>query len=216
MGSDMTAIATAPASPSPELITLDNVSWELYEALLRETEEQHIRITYDGGRMVLMSPLPRHDKVKKLLGRMIEVASLELDIPISSFGSTTWKRKDLGKGLEADECYYVQNELQVRGRDDIDLANDPPPDLAVEVEITHHPLDRKPIYAALGVFEIWRFDGSRVQFLRKSGGDYNVVERSEAIPALTSEDVNHFLEAFAGNNETAVVRQFREWLLAKR
>src|ERR1041385_5789761 len=86
-----------------EMVTLENISWETYERLLEDTQEQHFRITYDEGRMVIMSPLPRHDKVKTLVGRMIEVAAFELDIPISSFGSTTWKRKDLRKGLEADE-----------------------------------------------------------------------------------------------------------------
>src|SRR2546421_3391251 len=132
------------ASPprEAEMIELWNVSWDTYERLVNDLAEQHIRITYDNGRMVLMSPLPRHDKVKKLVGRMIETAALELDIPISSFGSTTWKSKKLKKGLEADECYYAQGEPLVRGRYDIDLKKDPGPDLAVAVDSTHNPMDR--------------------------------------------------------------------------
>jgi Uma2 family endonuclease len=194
------------------MITLENVSWELYELLLRETEEQHLRITYDQGRMVIMSPLPRHDKVKTLIGRMIEMAALELDVPISSFGSTTWKRKDLAKGLEADECYYVRNEPVVRGRVDIDLKRDPAPDLAVEVDITHQPVDRPSIYAALGVAEIWRYDGMRVEFLLRGERGYTTAPRSLAFPQLLPEDVTRFLAMFAGAGENDVMRQFRDWL----
>src|SRR5688500_14991742 len=96
------SLLESPVTREAQMFSLDNVSWELYELLLRDVDHQNVRITYDQGRMVLMSPLPRHDKVKTLLGRFIEMASLERDVPISSFGSTTWKRQDVGKGLEAD------------------------------------------------------------------------------------------------------------------
>jgi hypothetical protein len=113
----MTLVAPSITPPAVGgLIAIDDVSWELYEMLLRETEEQHIRITYDRGRMTLMSPLPIHQKTKGLAGRLVEMATFELDIPISSFGSATWKRQDLAKGLEPDECYYIQSEPLVHGR----------------------------------------------------------------------------------------------------
>jgi Uma2 family endonuclease len=205
--------AQPPADPQhPEMITLEDVSWELYERLLDETQEQHLRITYDSGRMVIMSPLPRHDKVKKLVGRMIEMASFELDIPISSFGSTTWKRKDIAKGLEADECYFVKNEPLVRGRTDIDLKNDPPPDLAVEVDITHHPIRRSSVYAALGVSEIWRYDGHRIEFLRRTGKEYAQIPQSDAFPKIRPDDITRFLAMFVGSEENAVMRHFRDWI----
>src|ERR1700722_19725462 len=132
-----------PAIPKPgSRRVLRDVSWEDYEALSQETDEQgsHVRISYDNGKMVLMSPLPKHEWFKKRVGRLIEMATLEWDIPIYSLGSTTWKRRDLRKGLEADECYYIQKELQVRGRDDLDLKRDPPPDLALEVDVTNSSL----------------------------------------------------------------------------
>lgn len=104
-----------------------------------------------------MSPLPTHERAKKLIGRLIEALSLERNIPISSLGSTTWKRQDLLKGLEPDECYFIQSERLVHGRFDLDLSKDPPPDLAVEMDITNHPMDRLAIHAALGVGEVWHY-----------------------------------------------------------
>jgi Uma2 family endonuclease len=195
-----------------EMIVLDNVSWELYELLLRDVDGQNVRITYDQGRMVLMSPLSMHEKIKVMAGRLIEHATFERDIPISSFGSTTWKRQDLGKGLEPDECYYIQHEPQVHGRTDIDLKRDPPPDLAVEIDITHNPLDRPSIYAALGVYELWRYDGERFGFVRRSaGGAYEPIIRSEALPFMTPQIVERFVTLMLAD-ENGGLRAFRDWL----
>ena len=189
-----------------------HASWELYEQMLREFENQHIRITYDQGRMVLMSPLPIHDKIKKMAARLIEQATLELDMPVSSFGSTTWKRRDLAKGLEADECYYIQSEPLVHGRTDIDLARDPAPDLAVEIDITHNPLNRNSIYAALGVGEIWRFDGESFSFHRRvSEGGYERIEASGALPFMTPAIVEQFVQLVL-QDENAGLRSFVQWL----
>ena len=211
----MTATAeifNAPVVSQPDMVTLENVSWRTYERLLEETQEQHFRITYDQGRMVIMSSLPKHDKIKKLVGRMIETASLELDIPISSFGSTTWKSKDLRKGLEADECYYIKNEPLVRGRVNISLKRDPAPDLAVEVDITHNPLNRSSIYAALRVAEVWRYNGDGIEFLRRRGSKYIAIEHSDAFPMIRAADINRFLMMFTGKEENTVIRAFRDWV----
>ena len=206
------APATTDVAP---LIELENVAWDTYEAILRDTAEQHVRITYDEGRMVLMSPLPRHDKVKSLLGRIIETISVERDVPISSFGSTTWRRPDLRKGLEPDECYYVQREPHVRCRFDIDLSVDPAPDLAIEIEITHHPMNRGKIYAALGIPEVWRFDGTTVSFLRLDDAfAYTAIDRSEAFPFLTVADVNRLLGLFDTLSEHEGIKQVAQWARA--
>ena len=209
----LTLPKTGSSFPQPGgPITLDNASWELYELLLRDTDGQNVRITYDQGRMVLMSPLPIHEKIKKLGGRLIELATLELNIPVSSFGSTTWKRQDLAKGLEADECYYIQNEPRVHGRTDIDLSRDPPPDLAVEIDITHIPLDRPSVYAALGVGEVWRYNGERFAFVRRTtGGAYEPIAASVALPFMTPEVVDRFVGLMLAD-ENAGMRAFRQWL----
>lgn len=191
---------------------IPHASWELYEQMLREFENQHIRLTYDQGRLVLMSPLPIHDRIKKLAGRLIETASSESGIRISSFGSASWKRKDLTKGLEADECYYVANEPAMRGKRDVDLLRDPPPDLAVEIDITHTPLDRVSIYGALGVSEIWRFDGERFEFVRRAaGGSYLPLKSSAAFPFMTPAILEQFIEQ-AIDDEWGTIEAFRQWV----
>jgi len=216
----MTAVAipplAAPAArelPAGQVFVLRNATWDLYERLRDESEGQNIRITYDGGSLVLMSPLPIHDKVKTMAGRLIEMASFEMDVPISSFGSTTWKRKDLAKGLEADECYYVQNELAVHGRTDIDLSRgDPPPDLAVEIDITRNPADRQSVYAALGVREVWRYDGARFAFVRRTdAGAYEPIEASDALPFLTPDVIERYV-THALADEHGALKSFQQWL----
>jgi Uma2 family endonuclease len=212
----MTLTLEDPPLPVPgECVVLDGVTWERYEQLRDETDAagSHVRITYDQGRMVLMSPLPIHEKVKKIAGRLIELTAVELDIPCACLGSTTWKRRDLRKGLEADECYYVQHEAQVRDKTKFDLTRDPPPDLAIEVDITHHPLDRPSIYGALGVNELWRYDGRQMHFLKLGDdGRYHPIEASEAFPLLTPVVINRFIGMIGTVGDTQLMREFREWL----
>jgi Uma2 family endonuclease len=212
----MTLTLDDPPIPAPgRCVVLDDVTWERYEQLRDETDAagSHVRITYDQGRMALMSPLPIHEKVKNMAGRLIELTAVELDIPCACLGSTTWKRRDLRKGLEADECYYVQHEAQVRDKTRFDLTRDPPPDLAIEVDITHHPLDRPSIYGALGVNELWRYDGRVMHFL-KLGEDrrYHPIETSEAFPVLTPEVINRFIGMIGTVGDTQLMREFRDWL----
>ena len=201
--------APAPAG----CFVIENATWGLYERLLRDLDGQHISITYDDGRLALMSPLPIHEIVKTVTGRLIETTAMELDIPCACLGSTPWKRKDIRKGLEADECYYVQHEPQVRAKTKFDLKRDPAPDLAVEVDIRRHPLDRPGVYAALGVNELWRYDGKRIHFLKLGAdGRYHPLSASEAFPFLTPERINHFLQMIDSVDQTTLVRRYRDWL----
>ena len=195
------------------LFDFEGIRWETYELLRKDLDYTNIRLTYDRGRLVAVSPLPKHDKIKKLMARLVECAAIEKRVPISSFGSATWKHKELVRGLEADECYYVRREVLVRGRDDIVLPRDPAPDLAIEVDITHHPVDRLAIYAALDVTEVWVHDGKSVQFLElNQDGKYRPVACSGAFPFLTPADIDRFLAMFVGADENSVILAFRDWL----
>lgn len=116
---------------------LENATWELYDQLLREIGDRPIRINYDQGRLEMMSPLPEHEEVKGIIGRLIKELTIALGMEIESLGSTTFRREDKAKGLEPDECFYFKNEKKMRGRKRLNLKKDPPPELVVEVDITH-------------------------------------------------------------------------------
>jgi Uma2 family endonuclease len=197
-----------------EFVDLDGVSWETYEALLRDLENSHQfkRITYDQGRMVIVSPLPKHEIWKSLLGRFVETIADARDIPISTFGSTTWKRRDRQRGLEPDECFYIQHESKVRGKLSFNPRRDPPPDLAIEIEIRRMPIDRMAVYAALGIPEIWRFNGKRIQaFLLQRDRSYKNAEMGRAFPFLKPADLKQFLDMFGKTDQNSILREVRQW-----
>lgn len=193
-------------------VVLRNVSWATFEALLAETDRRGTRFTYDRGVLEIMSPSREHERIKSLIGRMIETMTLELDIPISSAGSTTLKNPLKERGVEPDECYYVANEERVRGRDDLDLEVDPPPDLAIEVDITSSSVDQLGIYAALGVPEVWLCDGAAIRVCQLQGdGTYAKQPRSPSFPFLPLDEIERFLEQRNATDETTWIRQFRAW-----
>ncbi len=193
-------------------LVLEEASWALYEKLLHDIGDRPIRVTYDSGRMEIMSPLPEHERPKKLIGRMIEMLTFEMDQPMASLGSTTFRRKDRAKGLEPDECYYFKDEARMRGRKRLDLKKDPPPELVLEIDITHRSVPREPIYAALGVAEIWRFDGRRLQCLHLKGGEYAVRKMSRAFPFLEPALLQQFIDRLEELNETSIMRLFVAWV----
>jgi Uma2 family endonuclease len=192
---------------------LRGVSWELYEALRATDANYHIRMTYDRGTLEMMSPSEGHEETRRLIGRMIETLTEELEIPMRSRGSTTWKSAELDRALEADECYYIKNFPAVAGRRTVDLRTDPPPDLAVEAEYSRNLVDKLPIYASLGIPEIWRSDGAAIIALHlKNDGRYQAQEFSWNFPFLRVADLNPFLAQLEGADETAWIRSFRAWV----
>ena len=127
---------------------MEDASWDLYEKLLRDIGDRPIRVTYDDGRMEIMSPLPEHEQPKTLIGRMIEMLAFEMNKPMASLGSTTFRRKEKAKGLEPDECYYFKDEAKMRGRKRLDLKKDPPPELVVEIDVTSRSVPRADLRGA--------------------------------------------------------------------
>lgn len=200
---------------SDNRVLLPGISWETYEALLGELEQSGTRVymTYDQGNLEIMSPGIPHEWSKSLLGRMIETMTAELNIPIRSGGSTTVRRQLLRKGLEPDECYWVEREPQVRGRKALNLDVDPVPDLAIEVETTRNILNKLPIYAALGFAEVWRYDGARLGVVRfQPDGSHVEQERSEVFPFLPMDEIARFLDRAEETDETTWIRAFQTWV----
>jgi Uma2 family endonuclease len=196
-----------------EYVLLHGVRWSTYVALLEDMGNRHIRLTFDNGDLEIMTVSPRHEWSKKLLGRMIEAMTEELNIPLRSGGSTTFNKELLEKGLEPDECYWLANESAVRGLVELDLKVDPAPDLAVEVEISTSELNRMGIYAALRVSEIWRSDGQQIVVEQlQDDGTYASVSLSPSFPWLPLDELSRFLLASATMGETAWIRSFRSWV----
>jgi len=204
---------TATLIQSPDRVVLPNISWQTYQLLIRDFEQEPaIRLTYDRGMLEIRMPLDPHETYKKLLGRLVEAATEELDIEIRSLGSRTCDRADLARGLEPDQCYYIQNEALVRGVAQIDLNQFPPPDLALEIDITSSSINRLSIYATLGVPEVWRYNGQTLTILSWQNGEYLSLDRSIALPLLNAEDLVRFLALRNAIGETKLVKQFRRWV----
>ena len=160
-----------------------------------------------------MSPLRKHDGVKSILGWLIETLAVELDIPCESLGSTTWKREDLLKGIEADECYYFENASKLVPNQEIDLKVAPPPDLAVEVDVTSESINRLPIYAALGVREVWRYQRGVLEIWTLD--DNGALEKSTVSRNFPFLDMNKFVEFLHLSKSMIHLRgmeRFQEWV----
>src|SRR5438445_836710 len=156
--------------PPGGMLVFQQVSWEDYEQLLKDLADRPgVRVSYDEGRLEIMSPLPEHEDYKDSLYSMVRVFSEVTGIELETRGSATWKREKLRKGSEPDTCFYVAQAERIIGRRKIDLESDPPPDVVVEIETTNESLMKFPIYAALGVPEIWRYDGRQTQFYALAG-----------------------------------------------
>jgi Uma2 family endonuclease len=197
---------------------LDGISWRAYEGLLRAFEdERHLRITYDRGSLEILTRVPRHERPKHLLGQMVIMLALELDMNIAGYGSMTMKRRLEKRGLESDECYWIQNEAKVRNLKKFDLHRDPPPDLVLEIDVTHSSLNRLAIYAALRVPEVWRWDEETLQVqVLSAEGQYEIREQSVAFPSFRPAELVRFLKMGASIGETAMLRAFREWIRERK
>src|SRR6266571_5572482 len=161
-----------------------------------------------------MAPSYAHEELNHLIARVVEIIATEMDLDYCNAGSTTFKREELERGFEPDSCFYVQRAGQIAGKKRLDLTVDPPPDLVLEVDITHPALDKLSIFAVVGVPEVWRYDGERVRMLALAGDSYVEREQSLAFPALRSAHLDELLAASQQMPRTAWLRHVRAWAQA--
>lgn len=167
-----------------------NAGWDVYEKLVDAFNELHVRVTYDRGNIELMSPLLIHETVKVWFGQFILVLAVELDFPVRQVGGPTIRRKDRDRGLEPDDCFYLASISKVTDWDTLDLDRDPPPDLALEVDVTNSCLDRMGVYAGLGIPEVWRYDSEEWHIhLLGADGNYQESPTSAALPYLPVPEI---------------------------
>ena len=197
-------------------IILHGVSWETYERLLADQiDRRSPRFAYDRGELEIMAPSEEHERDAWALARLVEVVVEELGIEFDNLGMTTFRRVDLERGFEADTAFYVQHEADVRVREEIDLAVDPPPDLVIEIDVTSFSLDKFPIYAEMGVPEVWRCAHERVVIHLLRSGTYEEAMASAALPLLTTDILNRFLAESRSLSRLSWLRAARAWVRAQ-
>ena len=194
-GTAMSTTISPPREAREQRVVLGHVSWETYESLLADhADARSPRFTYSEGMLEIMSPSSEHEELNEALATIADIVAEERQVEFKRLGSTTFRRRDLKKGTEPDSCFYIQNVERIRGKNEIDLTVDPPPDLVIEVEITSPAVPKLPVYARLGVPEIWLHDGRAPRILRLAGGQYESNKRSGVLPCLTESVLSEFLE----------------------
>lgn len=200
-------MSSVPTSTEHRVV-LRSVSWKTYLALVEESTCGSGRMTYDQGVLEIMSPGMPHEMAKRLIGRMIETFTLHHEIEIRSASSTTFRLDELQRGFEADESYYIQNAIKVRGIAEIELTLQPPPDLVVEIDLTHSSISKRKLFAAMQIPEVWRYDGQSLWLGGLHEGDYIDLAKSRALPAFPCGLAAELLSRQVHENETVLIRTF--------
>jgi Uma2 family endonuclease len=198
--------------PPGHQLLLKDVNWQMFEKILEELgETRAARVSYSKGMLEIMTPLPEHEADKVIIGDLVKALLEELNIDFWSLGSTTFKNEEMAKAVEADDCFYIENEAVIRGKKRIDLSVDPPPDLAIEIDITSRTKFNN--YEALGVPELWRYNGRKLQINVLQEGKYVESDTSYNFPDLRICEVIHqYVEQsrIVGRNST--MKTFRNWV----
>ncbi len=197
--------------PGQQLLVKD-VSWQMYENILEELgEKRAARINYSQQILEIMTPLPGHEISKVIIGDLVKALCEELEVEFWSLGSTTFKSKDMAVGVEPDDCFYIQNESAIRGKNRIDISIDPPPDLAIEIDITSR--SRLNNYEVLGVTELWRYDGQSLEIDVLESGKYVKSNISQNFPSFPLVDViPQYVEQSKIKGRNATIKAFRNWV----
>lgn len=194
-------------------VVLYHISWRQFENLLQGLgESRTARIAYDAGTLEIMTPLPEHEHYKEVISDLIKDIADTLDLDYESYGSTTWKRENRMAGLEADNCFYFQNEAAIRGKLDLDLNQDPPPDLALEIDVTSKSVNRLPIYARLGVPELWCYDSGELKIYLLQNGEYLESQTSLVFPSLPIRELPKLIEEHRSEGRRAMRQAVRNWV----
>ena len=208
-------ISVAPIAPplliGEQRVVFRDIAWQDYQQLLKIFgDKRAATLIFDRGTLEITMPLEEHEFSARLIERLIIILAVELGLKIKTMGSTTLDRSDLNRGAEPDNAYYIQNQPLVAGRT-VDLATDPPPDLVVEIDITHTDINKPGLYASMGVPEFWRYDGREWRIYQLENSEYLEVSVSPTFPILPKEKLYEFLAA-AQIDEVAAEVNFRNWV----
>ncbi|AUS99260.1 hypothetical protein CLI64_01990 [Nostoc sp. CENA543] len=192
---------------------LKNISWQTFKAMLTDMgNERNSRLAYDNGIVEIMTPLMSHENSNRLIEGLILVLCEEFNLEVKTTGSLTLTRDDLEKGAEPDSSYYIQNEFLVREKENIDLNQDPPPDLVLEVDYSKPKIDKLSLYAAMGIPEFWRYNGTKLRIYILTGNQYTEVEQSPTFAPVMVRDIPKFLGESQKIGQLAAKKAFRAWV----
>ena len=192
-------------------VTFYHLNWQAYQQILHALgDNRAARLTYNLGILEITMPLEDHESAVRLIELFIRILVVEMGLKIKTMGSTTLEREDLDRSPEPDNAYYIQNQPLVAGRT-VNLRQDPPPDLVVEIDITHTDIDKLQLYASLGVPEFWRYNGRLWRVYQLQAGQYSEVESSPIFPFVPKERLYEFLNQ-AQQDEVEAEQTFRSWV----
>jgi Uma2 family endonuclease len=175
-------------------VVFHNITWQGYQQILTALgDSRSSRLIYDQGTLEITMPLEEHESATRLIELFIRILVVEMGLKIKTMGSTTLNRPDLQRSAEPDNCYYIQNQFKVAGKK-VDLNTDPPPDLIVEVDITHSDINKLNFYASMGVPEFWRYNGQTLQIYQLENHQYIEVEISPTFSREIKEQLYKFLQ----------------------
>lgn len=175
-------------------IVLYGIEWEEYEQML-EMLRRHpgTRLTYCEGALEIMTVSFEHEKFCDYINSIVQTIAHEWRKDFVGGRSTTFKLKKHERGFEPDGCYYFTNVARMRAKKRIDLTKDPVPDLAIEVDISSPSISRFPIFARLGVSEVWRYHKGQVEFFLLRDSTYVRRKTSKFLPRVSSQAVTRLL-----------------------
>ncbi|WP_017294971.1 Uma2 family endonuclease [Geminocystis herdmanii] len=199
-------------------VLLYNIDWQQFENILIDLGQiRSARIAYDYGTLEIMSPLPEHEYFKENIGTAIQDIAEVLERDYESLGSTTWRKQAKMAGVEPDNCFYFQNEPKIRGKLDYDLNQDPPPDLALEIDLTSKSLNRFPIYARLGIPELWCYDEEQLNiYLLQADETYETSGSSLVFPDLPVQEIPDVINQYRLQGRRTIRQKIREWAMSHR
>jgi Uma2 family endonuclease len=195
---------------SEQRVLLRDVSWKTYSRIVADRgNNASPRLTYDRGMLEIMGPSLRHEILKETIRGLFEALAEEMKLDFTPAGSTTFRREDLSKGFEPDACFYVRHAWTIRGKDEIDLNVDPPPDLVIEIDITRSSLNKLEIYAAVQVPEVWRYQNETLQIFTLDGASYREQPLSLSLPTITSSVLTELVRASETMPRTEWIQKVR-------
>lgn len=199
--------------PPGHQVQIKDVSWAELEQIIEELgESRAARIAYSDGVLEIMTPLAEHEDDKAIIGDFVKILLEELGKEFRNLGSTTFQNKQMARAVEPDECFYIEHEAEIRGKKRIDLSVDPPPDLAIEIDLTTRT--RLKNYEGLGIRELWRYTGSALEIYELVGGQYVSSEQSLQFPQFPiKQAIPDYLEPSKSQGRTTIMKAFRRWVI---